>query len=125
DQVSKGKVLAYLSHPNLTRLQTDYMTAYSRLQNLEQEFNRQQRLYEQEVGSGKLFQQAQADYRVVQAEVQGFESQLRQLNLNVAGIREGNIVENVPVVSPIKGSIEDVSVQVGQYVDPQTELFEV
>ena len=125
DQVSKGKVLAYLSHPNLTRLQTDYMTAYSRLQNLEQEFNRQQRLYEQEVGSGKLFQQAQADYRVVQAEVQGFESQLRQLNLNVAGIREGNIVENVPVVSPIEGSIEDVSVQVGQYVDPQTELFEV
>ena len=125
DEVRKGQTLAYLSHPNLTRLQTDYMTAYSRLQNLEQEFNRQQRLYEQEVGSGKLFQQAQADYRVVQAEVKGLESQLRRLNLNVSNIREGNIVENIPVVSPIEGSIEDVTVQVGQYVDPQTELLEV
>ncbi|UJH91903.1 efflux RND transporter periplasmic adaptor subunit [Antarcticibacterium sp. 1MA-6-2] len=125
DEVRKGQTLAYLSHPNLTRLQTDYMTAYSRMQNLEQEFNRQQRLYEQEVGSGKMFQQAQADYRVVQAEVKGLESQLRRLNLNVASIREGNINENIPVVSPIQGNIEDVSVQIGQYVDPQTELFEV
>ena len=125
DEVRKGQTLAYLSHPNLTRLQTDYMIAYNRMQNLEQEFNRQQRLYEEEVGSGKLFQQAQADYRVVQAEVKGLESQLRRLNLNVASIREGNIIENIPVVSPIQGSIEDVTVQVGQYVDPQTELFEV
>lgn len=125
DEVRKGQTLAYLSHPNLTRLQTDYMTAYSRMQNLEQEFNRQQRLYEQEVGSGKLFQQAQADYRVVQAEVKGLESQLRSLNLNVANIREGNIVENIPVVSPIEGTIADINVQVGQYVDPQTELLEV
>ena len=29
DQVSKGQVLAYLSHPNLTKLQTDYVRAYS------------------------------------------------------------------------------------------------
>lgn len=125
EEVRKGQVLAYLSHPNLTKLQTDYMTAYNRMQFLEKEFERQQRLYEEEVGSGKLFQQARADYRVVQAEVKGLESQLRQLNLNVANIREGNIVENIPVVSPIEGSIEDVTVQVGQYVDPQTELLEV
>lgn len=125
DEVRKGQTLAYLSHPNLTRLQTDYMTAYSRMQNLEQEFNRQQRLYEEEVGSGKLFQQAQADYRVVQAEVKGMESQLRRLNLNVASIREGNIIENIPVVSPIEGTVVNVGVQTGQYVDPQTEMFEV
>ena len=125
EEVRKGQVLAYLSHPNLTKLQTDYMTAYNRMQFLEKEFERQQRLYEEEVGSGKLFQQARADYRVVQAEVKGLESQLRQLNLNVANIREGNIVENIPVVSPIEGSIEGVTVQVGQYVDPQTELLEV
>lgn len=125
DEVRKGEVLAYLSHPNLTQLQTDYMTAYNRLQYLEKEFERQQTLNEKGVGSGKQFQQAQADYRVVQAEVKGLESQLRRLNLNVTTIREGNIIENIPVVSPIEGSIEGIGVQVGQYVDPQTELFEV
>lgn len=125
DEVKKGQVLAYLSHPNLTRLQTDYMTAYNRMQFLEKEFERQQTLNEKGVGSGRQFQQAKADFQVVKAEVQGLESQLRRLNLGIANIREGNIVENIPVVSPIQGSIEDVSVQIGQYVDPQTELFEV
>lgn len=125
DKVSKGQVLGYLSHPNLTRVQTDYITTYYRMQNLEKEFERQQRLYEEEVGSGKLFQQAQADYLSVKAEVQGLESQLRQLNLNVERVREGGIYENVPVVSPIEGYVEDIRIQIGQYVDPQTEMFEV
>lgn len=125
DEVKRGQVLAYLSHPNLTRLQTDYIQAYNRLQFLEKEFERQQTLNEKGVGSGRQFQQAKADFQVVKAEVQGLESQLRRLNLGVANIREGNIVENIPVVSPIEGAVEDINVQVGQYVDPQTELFEV
>src|SRR5690606_35137633 len=78
DDVKKGQVLAYLSHPNLTRLQSDYLEAYSSLQFLEQEFQRQQRLYEEEVGSGKTFQQAQADYHAKQAMVKSYASQLRQ-----------------------------------------------
>ena len=125
DKVRKGQVLAYISHPNLTRVQTDYITAYSRMQNLEKEFERQQRLYEEEVGSGKLFQQAETDFQVVKAEVKGLESQLRQLNLNVEKIRSGDIYENIPVVSPIEGAVEGVMIQIGQYVDPQTEMFEV
>ena len=125
DKVRKGHILAYLSHPNLTRVQTDYVTAYNRMQYLEKEFERQQTLYEKGVGSGKLFQQAKADYQSVKAEVKGLESQLRQLSLNVEKVRGGDIYENVPVVSPIEGNIEDVNIQVGQYVDPQTEMFEV
>lgn len=125
DKVRKGQVLAYISHPNLTRVQTDYITAYSRMQNLEKEFERQQRLYEEEVGSGKLFQQAETDFQVVKAEVKGLESQLRQLNLNVEKIRSGDIYENIPVVSPIEGAVEGVRIQIGQYVDPQTQMFEV
>ena len=125
DKVRKGQVLAYLSHPNLTRIQTDYITAYNRMQYLEKEFERQQRLYKEGVGSGKLFQQAEADFQVVKAEVKGLESQLRQLSLNVEKVRSGDIYENIPVVSPIEGAVEDVMIQVGQYVDPQTEMFEV
>lgn len=125
DEVKKGQVLAYLSHPNLTRLQTDYIQAFNRLQFLEKEFERQQTLNEKGVGSGRQFQQARADFQVVKAEVKGLESQLRGLNLGIANIREGNLVENIPIVSPIEGAVEDINVQVGQYVDPQTELFEV
>ena len=125
DKVNKGQVLAYLSHPNLTRMQSDYINAYSRMQFLEKEFERQKRLYEAEVGSGKSFQQTQSDYQSVQGEVRGYESQLRQLNLNASQVRDGELYEYIPVVSPIGGYIEKVLVQVGQYVDPQTSMFMV
>ena len=123
DQVNKGQVLAYLSHPNLSKLQTNYVRAYSQLQFLEKENQRQKRLYEEEVGSGKTYQQIQADYQAMKGEVKGYEAQLRQLSLNVEKVQTGDIYQYVPVVSPIDGYIEKVEVQLGQYVEPQTKMF--
>ncbi len=123
DKVKKGQVVAYLSHPNLTRLQTEYVRAFSQLQYLEKENERQKKLYEEEVGSGKTYQQTQAEYLANKAEVKGYEAQLKQLNLNVEKMRSGDIYETVPVVSPLDGYIEKVNVQVGQYVEPQTGMF--
>ena len=125
EEVAKGQVLAYLSHPNLTRLQSDYAEAYSQLQFLEQEFARQKRLYEEEVGSGKAFQQTQADYRARQAVANSYASQLRQLGLNPTRIRAGQFYDRVPVVSPIQGAVTAVDVKTGQYVPPEKNLFEI
>lgn len=125
DKVNKGQVLAYLSHPNLTNLQTSYVKAYSRLQYLEKEMQRQKRLYEEEVGSGKTYQETLADYQAIKAEVKGYEAQLKQLSLNVEKVQGGDIYQYVPVVSPINGYIEKVKVQVGQFVDSQTEMFTI
>ncbi len=123
DKVKRGQVLAYISHPNITQLQTDYVKAYSRLQYLEKEMRRQKRLYEEEVGSGKAYQETLADYQSIQGEVKGLEVQLRQLSINVKTVREGEIYQNVPVISPIDGNIEKVLIQVGQFVEPQTKMF--
>lgn len=125
EDVSKGQVLAYLSHPNLTRLQNDYLEAYNRLQYLEQEHQRQKRMYEEEVGSGKIYQQTQRDYRSAKGASESLESQLRQLGLNPSQIREGNFHDRVPVLSPINGSVGDVAGRIGQYVQPEKELFEI
>ncbi len=123
DKVRKSQVLAYLSHPNLTQLQTNYVKAYSRLQYLEKEMQRQKRLYEEEVGSGKTYQETLADYQGMKGEVKGYEVQLKQLGLNVSKVQEGDIYQYVPVISPIDGHIEKVLIQVGQFVEPQTKMF--
>ena len=123
DKVSKGQVLAYLAHPNLSSIQSNYVRAYSQLQYLEKEYERQKKLYEENVGSGKTYQQTLADYQTIKGEAKGYEAQLKQLNLNVEKIRQGEIYDQVPVVSPIKGYIEKVEVQLGQFVDPQTVMF--
>ena len=123
DKVSKNQVLGYLSHPNLTNIQTKYVRAYQQVLFLEKEYARQQKLYENEIGSGMALQQTEAEYKSMNAEVKGYEAQLKQLNLGVENIRNGDIYETTPIVSPIDGYIEGVQIQIGQYVDPQTELF--
>lgn len=125
EKVKKDQVLAYISHPNLTNLQTAYIRAYNQMQFLEKEFERQKRLYDEGVSSGKIYQQTKADYRATKGEVKGFEAQLKQLNINVRKIRDGNIYQTVPVVSPIDGNIKKVLVQIGQFVNAQAEILRI
>ncbi len=125
DDIKKGQALAYLSHPNLTRLQSEYLEAHNQLLFLEQEFQRQKRLYEAEVGSGKTYQQTQAEYNASQAIVKSLGSQLRQLGMSPQRIEQGEFYDQVPVVSPIEGTIVKVNIKTGQYVQPEKELFEI
>lgn len=125
DKVSKGSILGYLSHPELIKLQTDYSNAYNRMNFQEQEYKRQKRLYEAEVTSGRKFQETQSEYNSMKGMVNGLESQLRLLRLNLDRIRKGNMYNQVPVISPISGYVEKVNIKVGQFVQPQKEMFEV
>ncbi len=124
-KVSQGQVLAYLSHPDLLNLQTRYLNAWNQLQYSEKEYQRQKRLYEEQVGSGKDFQKTQSDFLSLKGEVKNLEAQLKLLKLDMEKIKQGNIVEQVPVISPINGFIEKVNVKTGQFAEPQMQLFEV
>lgn len=123
DKIKKGQVLATLAHPIFSQLQTAYIKSFYQLQYQEKEYQRQKKLYEDSVGSGKTFQQAESDYLSLKGEVKGYESQLGQLNIQPERLRSGDLYENIPVVSPIDGYIEKVEVQIGQYLDPQKEMF--
>ncbi|GAB3662948.1 efflux RND transporter periplasmic adaptor subunit [Echinicola sediminis] len=125
DKVTKGQVLASLSHPDLIRLQMDFQQNYHQLEYLESEFSRQATLYEKEVGSGRDLQKIKAELASLRANVKGLESQLKLLGIPVQKIQEGEIMESVPVKSPIGGYIKKVKVKTGQFVSPQTSMFEV
>ncbi|CAH8281828.1 Efflux transporter periplasmic adaptor subunit [Mariniflexile fucanivorans] len=125
DKVNKGQVVAYLSHPNIIKLQTDYLNAYSNSNFLKKNYERQQKLYEASVGSGANFQRAEAEYEASKAIVNGLEAQLRLLNVNTTSIRNGTIAQRIALRSPIEGFVQNVEVKTGQYVEPQTELFEI
>lgn len=125
DKVSKGQVLAYLSHPNLIKLQTDYINSWNQLQYLEKEYQRQKKLYDEKVGSGKEFQKTQADYQSMKGMVKGYEAQLKLMGLGFDKIRQSEIYDQIPVFSPIDGHVRLVEVKIGQYVQPQTEMFEL
>lgn len=125
DEVKKGSVLAYLSHPDIIRVQTDYINTANRLEFLEKDFARQKKLYEEGVGSGETFQKAQAELESAKGHLKGMEAQLRQLNINPKSIVDGNIRQQIPVLSPIDGAVQKVNVKTGQFVQAQSNMFEI
>ncbi len=125
DKVNKNQVVAYLSHPNIIKIQTDYLNVYSNSIFLQKDYQRQKKLYEAGVGSGLNFQKAEAEYNVSKAGVKGLEAQLKILNINPSGVRNGTIYQRIGLRSPIEGFVQKVEVKTGQYVEPQTELFEI
>ncbi|WP_417290954.1 efflux RND transporter periplasmic adaptor subunit [Corallibacter sp.] len=125
DKVSKNQVLAYLSHPDIISIQTQYLSAYNNMVFLEKDYLRQKKLYNEGVASGMSFQEAEAKYTSAKTLSAGLESQLQLLNLSAKGIQKGTIYQKVALKSPIDGYVQKVEVKTGQFVDPQTELFEI
>lgn len=125
DKINKGQVVAYLSHPNIIQRQTEYLNAYTNSNFLKKNFERQQKLYKVGVGSGLNFQKAEAEYEASKGILNGMATQLQLLNINPLSVRKGNIAKQISLRSPIEGFVQKVEIKTGQYVEPQTELFEI
>lgn len=125
DKVKKGQVLAYLTHPDLIELQSSYISTWSELQYAEQEYVRQENLFAADVNSAKNFQKAQSEFFALKGTVAGYETQLKILGLNVQRVQGGEISEQVAVTTPIDGYVRMVEIKTGQYVEPQTDMFEI
>lgn len=123
--VSRGQVLASLSHPDLLDLQSRYLTSYNRMKFVAQEYNRQKKLYAEKIGAGKDFQQIQAEYNSLNAELRTTESQLNLIGINPVSVRKGKAIMSIAIKSPINGTVEKISIKTGQFADSQTPMFRV
>ena len=124
-QVKKGQVLAYISHPDIVGIQTQFLNAFNQFKLKEKEYARQQKLYNAGVASGEKFQVKATEFQNAKEAMNGLKAQLILLNINVDRVSQGKLVLNVPVLSPINGAVEKVNVKTGQYVSAQTELFKI
>ncbi|WBL25303.1 efflux RND transporter periplasmic adaptor subunit [Zunongwangia sp. HGR-M22] len=124
-QVNKGQVLAYISHPEIVDIQTRFLNAFNQFQLKEKEYARQKKLYDAGVSSGEKFQITETEFQNAKQATSGLKAQLKLLNINPKQIIQGKIYQQVPIISPINGAVEKVNVKTGQYVDAQTELFEI
>ena len=125
DEVKRGDVLAYIEHPEIIEVQTQYLNALNSLNYQEKEFQRQKRLYQAGVGSGQVFQRAEAEFQSLKGQVAGLKAQLQRLNINPEAIRNGNIQQRIPVRSPIDGAVQSVDIKTGQFVQAHSEMFHI
>lgn len=123
--VKKGEVIATLEHPDYIQMQQDYLSSYSQLEFLEKEFARQKELQAGNASSGKILQKAESEYKSVFALVKGLEAKLALIGINKESVKEGKITSVINIISPVTGKVSKVNVNIGKYVNPQDEIFEI
>lgn len=124
-RVSKGQVLAVLEHPDYVQLQEDYLNKKSKLQYLEQEFKRQEKLREENVNAAKVYEQTKADYHGMAAQVKGLKEKLAIIGIDADELTEENLSRKINIYSPISGYVSEVNVNIGKYVNPLDVMFEI
>ena len=123
--VTSGQILATLTHPDLLEKQSRYLDAYNRLIYVASEYQRQQKLYNEKIGSGKDYQQIHSEYQLLQGQLRMTESQLRMMGINPESIVKGETVTSITLRAPISGTVEEINAHTGQYVDSQQEVFHI
>ena len=125
EQVKTGQVLAYIAHPDIIEIQTQYLNAFNDLKFEEKEYSRQKKLYEAGVGSGESFQRAEAKVENARGRLAGLKAKLKQLHIAPSRVEKGQIMQQIPVLSPIEGAVQQVDVKTGEFVQAQTSMFQI
>lgn len=123
--VSKGQVVAYLSHPDFVNLQTQYLSAVNRQKYLRKEFDRQSMMMNEGVGAGKDFDRTKSELQIVNGELRMLAAQLSQMGIRPSAIQSGSPKTTIAVKSPISGTVEQIDVQTGQYASPEMAMMKI
>ena len=128
-QVKKGEVLAFVDSPQLGEARARYLAAAARAGLAQGNFRREKALFEKGISPERDVREAEAALVSANAEMNSAEAALHALGLEDAQIRRLKADEHYgsrfPVVSPIAGTVVDVSATVGQSVEPAAALFTV
>jgi cobalt-zinc-cadmium efflux system membrane fusion protein len=82
-------------------------------------------LYKDDVYSEKNVQQVTVDYKNLKASVRSLEQKLLLIGINPDQLNESNISNTVNIISPIKGFLKAVNVNIGKFVSSTDVLFEI
>jgi cobalt-zinc-cadmium efflux system membrane fusion protein len=123
--VKRGQTLATIENPEFLQMQQEYLTSKSNFSYIEKEYARQKELLSENAGTGKVYQQTEANYNTERARLTSLEKQLGQLNVNVANVSEGNFVSEIPLVAPISGTIGHIVINIGSFADQSKSLMTI
>lgn len=123
--VNKGQTLAVIENQDFVDIQQNYLEAKNKLVFAEAEYKRHTDLYKNDVYSEQNLQQVTVEYKNVKAMVKSLEQKLMLIGINPDQLNEDNISSTVNLLSPIKGFLKTVNVNIGKYVSPTDVLFEI
>jgi len=125
DKVKKGQLLVVIENSDFIEIQQQYLVLDAQLNFLENEYNRQKTLFEEQISSKKNYLKAESNFNSAKAVYNALEQKLLLLNINPSNVKSGNISSTITVYAPISGSITKVSTSVGKFMSASDVLMEI
>ncbi|WCL48180.1 efflux RND transporter periplasmic adaptor subunit [Leptospira sp. GIMC2001] len=129
DYVKKGQPVFSISSIELGDMESMYRKALARKEALFLQAERAKELYEKKVTSAKEYEVAMMDYKTVKTELETSRSALENYGLNqseIVGLESGKSYSlNLPIRSPISGTVTERNAVLGQAVSVRDNLFTI
>lgn len=123
--VRKGQTLVTVENPEFVQVQQDYLASRSALSFAEKEYERQKELMAAKAGTGKVYQQAEANYFSEQGRFRTLQRQLKQMGISVSQLDKGAIITQVAVSAPINGVVGQIMATTGSFAETTRPLMNI
>jgi len=125
DFVRKGQIIATIANPEFIQLQEEYLTAGSRITYAEQEYRRQKELFDNDAGAKKNLQNADAELKMLRTKRASLQRQIQMMGISPGNVSNRNLKSGLAVIAPISGTISNVFLQIGSYIDVSSPVAEI
>ena len=123
--VEKGMTIATIVNPEFISMQEEYLGLEPELHEAEATYRRQQELVNGNAGALKHLQSAEAALGALRVRRAALQQQLEMAHIPVSRISPDHLVTEIPVITPIAGSVGTVGVNLGAHVDSGIPVAEV
>lgn len=126
EYVRRGELLASIAHPELIRMQRNFLESASRIPFLKKDMERKKELADADAASRKAYEQALSDYSVEEARYNGLKAELELIGIGAQLVEESRQVQqSIRIFTPVAGYLVKVNVNPGKLVEPNMLLFEI
>lgn len=129
--VRAGQTLAVIENPDLINVQVDYVNAKNEFEFSKQEYERQQKLSNDNIGSKKNLAEIESNYKRALANYKTLEEKLSTYKIsksrfdNIYTDTTADLQRNYSITAPISGNVISRMITIGQYVEPSIDMFHI
>ena len=123
--VKKGQLLVSIKNPDFIQFQQEYLENLAQRDFLKAEFERQSKLFDEKVASGKSYQEAKSKYDANEARIRSMAEKLSMIGISTSKVEKGSISSVVNIYSPVTGYVREIYSNTGRYVNPQDIILDI
>lgn len=119
--VRAGQKLALLESPEIVKIQEAFISSEYNLKLLEQEYERQKTLSDENINAKKIFEKTASELEIEKVRYKSLKEQLAMIRLENTEDMDSKIL----ITAPISGHITNVDINLGSYVTLGKSLFTI